>query len=375
MAISPEDDRRWMLEAVAAGAPFRGKCSPNPPVGCVLVKDGICVGRGGHKKAGGPHAEVEAIRSCADPKGTTAYVTLEPCNHHGRTGPCVAALLDAGVSRVVVGVPDPNPGVAGGGSQALRDQGIEVLENVAVQECEELMAPFLKGCRTGMPYVTVKMASTLDGRVGDPRGSQVWLTGEEAKAQVHGCRDRVDAILVGSGTVLSDDPQLTTRLPDGLKGHQPLRVIVDRRLRVPLTSGLVKTAREVPTRVYTSEAAPQAGVEALRESGVEVRLAGAEGMSNGQAFLEWVLRDLAREGCQHVWNEGGPELAAALFAGHWVDEVVWYLSMSLGGAPFMPALTGVVTEDLCERPKLDQVKAEWVGRDLRISGKVKGRQE
>jgi len=179
---------------------------------------------------------------------------------------------------------------------------------------------------------------------------------------------------VGSGTVLSDDPRLTTRLPDGIESHQPLRVVLDRRLRIPLTAGLVKTAQDIPTRVYTSEDAPGAGVEALRESGVEVRLAGPDGTADGQAFLEWVLKDLAREGCQHVWNEGGPELAAALFAGHWVDEVVWYLSMSLGGAPFVPALAGVVTEELHARPQLDQVKAEWIGRDLRISGKVKGRQ-
>lgn len=356
----------WMLQAIEEGTRFRGRTHPNPPVGCVLVRDGVLRGRGGHRRAGGPHGEIEALLTCEDARGATAYVTLEPCNHHGRTGPCVEALIQAGVSRVVVGVLDPNPHVNGGGCAALRAAGIEVIVGVEQARSEALMGPFLRGARKGLPYVTLKVAATLDGRSGDPSGSQVWITGPLAQERVHEERNRVNGILIGSGTVLADDPLLTTRLQNVKDVHQPLRIVLDRRLRTPLSAAIVQGAEETPTRIYTLDTSDLSARKALEAYGVEVvcmKMGGGEG-----DFLTQVMHHLSADGVQHVLSEAGPQLAASLLAGKWVSEVLWFVAPTFGGDPYQSALNGVVTDSLGDPVRLTQTSVRALGDDLCVHG-------
>jgi len=233
-SATTSSDRTFMRRALALAARAYGRTAPNPMVGCVLVKGGRVVGEGYHHKAGMAHAEVEALRNAGSrARGGTAYVTLEPCNHTGRTGPCSEALIAAGVARVVVAMADPNPRVAGGGAARLRKAGIPVEIGLCEAEARQLGAGFVKHVTTGRPLVTLKAALTLDGRLATASGDARWVTGEAARAEVHRMRDRADAILVGAGTVAADDPSLTTRLEGARarRGRDPLRVILDGRLR------------------------------------------------------------------------------------------------------------------------------------------------
>jgi diaminohydroxyphosphoribosylaminopyrimidine deaminase / 5-amino-6-(5-phosphoribosylamino)uracil reductase len=227
---APVEDSRWMRRALELAERGRWTVSPNPLVGCVLVRDGEVVGEGWHFRAGGPHAEVAALEAAGElAAGATAYVTLEPCGHAGRTGPCTQALLAAGVSRVVAAIPDPHP-EAGGGAAMLRADGVRVDVGVLAEEARRQNAVFLHGVAAGRPYVTLKLAVSLDGRIAAADGTSRWLTGPQARRHAHALRAEADAVAVGSGTVLADDPLLTVRL-DGYAGPQPLRVVLDRRVR------------------------------------------------------------------------------------------------------------------------------------------------
>ena len=255
------------LRLAARGA---GWVSPNPMVGAVVVKDGQVVGRGYHRRAGAPHAEVEALRAAGEAaRGADLYVTLEPCNHQGRTPPCTQAILAAGVRRVIIAARDPNPQVTGGGAEFLAARGVEVHEGLLAAEARRLNEAWLHYVNTGRPWVMAKAACSLDGKIATVGGESQWLTGEAARALGHRLRHRVDAIVVGIGTVLADNPQLTTRRPRG-RAKDPIRVVLDSRLRLPLTSRLLHLDSQAPTWVATTSQAPPETIRALEARGAQV---------------------------------------------------------------------------------------------------------
>ena len=335
-----------MRRAVVLAARGRASSLPNPVVGCVLLDDGgRTVGEGWHEVAGGPHAEVLALRAAGDrARGTTAVVTLEPCAHTGRTPPCVEALLDAGVARVVVGVPDPSA-VAGGGASVLREAGLPVEVGVLRDEAEAVNEPWLKAARRGWPFVTWKLAATIDGRVAAADGSSRWITGEAARADVHRLRAEVDTMLVGVGTVLADDPSLTVRTPDGVVApRQPLRVVADTSGRTPAGARVRDSAAE--TWVAT---AAEVGVGADRH-----------------LDLAALLRELFARERRHVLLEGGPRLAGAMWRAGLVDRVVAYVAPALLGAgPSAVADAGIGTIADIARLRLDDITR--VGDDVRLT--------
>lgn len=318
-------DQAWMRAAIEAGARGGPEVRPNPQVGCVLVRDGALVGVGWHQRCGGPHAEIEALAAAgAAARGATAYVTLEPCNHHGRTPPCSEALIAAGVRRVVCAVRDPNPQAAGG-LERLRAAGVETLDGVEAPAAMALLEVFLVLQRERRAYVQLKMAATLDGLTAAVDGSSQWLTGPASRRRVHEMRAQADAIMVGSGTALADDPRLDAR--DMPNARRALRVVLDRRLRLPLHAALCDVSI-APTRVYTLIAQAQsADAETLRGRGVEV-----VGLADGPDWLVGVLRDLHARGQHAVLCEGGATIAAELWRQRLVDRLDWMAGPKLLGA-------------------------------------------
>ena len=273
-----DPDQFFMKKALHLAAKGAGRTSPNPLVGAVLVKDGAVVGQGFHEALGGPHAEVNAIADAGGAAtGATLYVTLEPCNHHGLTPPCTRAVLDAGISRVVCGMRDPNPDVAGGGAAHLSGMGVETVTGVLEPQCRALNQPFIKYVTTGLPFVRLKAAATLDGFIAASSGDSKWITNERSRGFGHRLRSLCDAVMVGIGTVLADDPLLTARLPGKGAYRQPVRVVLDTGLRIPPRSRLVGTAKANPVWVVCSGAAPSQREAALLEAGVSIiRVAGGE---------------------------------------------------------------------------------------------------
>ncbi len=322
---------RRALELAEGG---RGRVSPNPLVGAVLVRDDEVFGEGFHAELGGFHAERAALADCRergeDPRGATMYVTLEPCAHQGRQPPCVEAILDAGVARVVIGADDPSEKASGRGPDILREGGVEVewAAGAEAAAARQLVQPFRKHARTGLPLVTLKLAMSLDGRTATPPGSSPWISGEESRALVHRWRAESDAIAVGIGTALADDPLLTARSPDSPR--QPLRIVFDSAARLRLGSRLVATAAEVPVLVVAaSGSAPQERVAALREVGVEVYLAAA---SDPAERIAETLAMLGRRGLTSLFLEGGRTLADSLLAAGQIDESrTFFAPMLLGG--------------------------------------------
>ena len=335
-----------MCRAVHLASLGDATTSPNPNVGCVvLTADGTTVGEGWHERPGLPHAEVVALRAAGDrARGATLVVTLEPCAHTGRTGPCTAAILGAGITRVVYAVPDPNP-VAGGGAAVLADAGLTVLGGVGVAAAERINQRWLAAARLGRPFVVWKYASTLDGRVAAADGSSRWITSVTARADVHRLRASCDAVIVGVGTVLADDPHLTTRLPDGtLAAGQPLRVVVDTHGRTPTTAQVFDNA--APTWIAT---AGQVGAG-----------------SDGQVDLHSLAVELYERGHLRVLLEGGPTLAGSFLRAGLVDQVVAYLAPALlgaGAAALGPA--GVDTIDAAVRLTVEEITQ--FGPDIRIT--------
>lgn len=327
-----------------------GDVWPNPAVGCVLVRDGRVVGRGWTQPGGRPHAETEALRRAGDAaRGATAYVTLEPCAHHGRTPPCADALIAAGISRCVAAIEDPDPRVAGRGLERLKAAGIAVTLGVGGAEAAEVNAGFLSRILRGRPLVTLKLATTLDGRIATRSGDSRWITGPEARAEVHRLRATHDAILVGIGTVLADDPDLTCRLP-GLEHRSPLRIVLDSRGRLPSGSRLASSCWMLGCRE-----APPAGLP----STVEV-IPIARG-TDGRVDLVQALAELGRRGLTRVLVEGGGEVAAALLKAGLVDRLAWFHAPKLIGGDGLPALGTLGIEKLADARVL-------VGADIRRLG-------
>jgi len=339
-----------------------GRTAPNPPVGCVLVKDGRAVGRGWTQPAGRPHAEAEALRRAGDAaKGATAYVTLEPCNHHGATPPCTEALIAAGVGRCVVAQSDPDPNVAGRGLDRLRAAGIVVDTGVGADAAADLYRGYTLQRRDGRPSVTLKLATTLDGRIATRRGESQWITGAAARAHGHRLRATHDAVMVGSGTALADNPRLSVRLP-GLDDQQPLRVVVDGRLRVPLTHDLVARAREHGTLLITRTDALADRRAAYESAGVRVVRVGAHGDGSPSPFA--ALQALAARGVTRVLVEGGSMLAAGLSRAGLVDEVVWFRAPRVIGGDGVPAIAGFGLERLGHTPVFERTGVQGVGPDI-----------
>ncbi len=321
----PASDAAFMRMAVRLGRKGLGRTTPNPPVGAVVVTNGRVVGRGYHRRAGAPHGEVEALRAAgARSRGATLYVTLEPCNHHGRTPPCTDAIVAAGVRRVVFGVRDPNPRVRGGGATRLRRRGLTVEAGGEAAACAELIAGFATIGRLGRPLVALKLAATLDGRIATRTGASRWISGEPARRFVHRLRNEYDAVMVGAGTVIADDPELTCRRRGG---RDPLRVIVDGRLRVPLTARVLTNAAAPGTLLATAMHTGRK-LAALRKRGVSVLALPGRG---GELSLRRVLARLAERGVSSVLIEGGAALAAAALRERVVDRLFLLVAPKLIG--------------------------------------------
>lgn len=354
-------DHAFMARALRLAARGLYTTDPNPRVGCVLVKDGQVVGEGWHRRAGGPHAEIEALRAAGEAaRGATAYVSLEPCSHHGRTPPCADALIEAGVARVVAALEDPNPQVAGQGLARLAAAGIRTACGLLEAEAAEINRGFIRRMHTGRPWVTAKLAMSLDGRTALAHGESKWITGDASRRDVHRLRARSSAILTGVATVLADDPALTARL-EGEDILQPLRVVLDSRLRIPANAQLVR--QEGDTLILTvSDAA--VWCKALEARGFQVVRLPDDGA--GRVSLPAVLDELGRRGINEVMVEAGPVLNGALLQAGLVDEWVVYVS---------PAVLGDTARGLFNLPPLagmeERFRLEWrdvrrVGADLRL---------
>lgn len=354
-----------MARAVELARRGKGRTSPNPAVGAVIVKGGKVIGEGWHKRAGGPHAEINALASCkTSPKGAAMYVTLEPCNHQGRTGPCAAAIVEAGLKEVVIGARDASakPGVKG--AAALRRAGVAVRFGPMKRECGTLVEDFAKHSSTGLPFVTVKAAVTLDGKVATKTGDSRWISSPQSRGEVHRMRNEADAVMVGADTVIADDPQLTVR--HGRPRRDPLRVIVDGRLRTPMNSNVVKTCGQTPTIIAASPSAPAARRRALEKAGVEVLTVKGRG---GRVSLKKLLLALGQRGVMSVLIESGGELAGAALREGVADRVVFYVAPKIAGGP-RAAVTGFAVDMMKDAVGLAGVTVRRSGPDVVIEGRI-----
>lgn len=358
------DHDSWMRHALALAERGRGYVEPNPVVGAVVVREGVVVGEGWHQRYGGPHAEVHALEAAGDAaRGATLYVTLEPCCHHGKTLPCTDAVLRAGISRVVAAMEDPFPQVAGKGAAVLRATGVEVEIGVCDPEARRLNAPYLTLLEKGRPYVHAKWAMTLDGKIATRTGDSKWISNRASRRVVHELRGRMDAILVGIGTALADDPQLTARPPGP---RTATRIILDSRCRLPPTFCLARTARDVPTLVATSDAAPAEAAAELQRQGCEVlRLPAADGKPDVAA----VLAELGRRRFTNVLVEGGGGVFGSFLDAGALDEVhVFVAPLLVGGAHAPTPVGGQGAARLADALRLADWHVERVEEDVYLHG-------
>jgi diaminohydroxyphosphoribosylaminopyrimidine deaminase/5-amino-6-(5-phosphoribosylamino)uracil reductase len=355
-----------MPAALALARRGLGNVWPNPAVGCVIVKDEaggpVIVGRGWTQPGGRPHAETEALaRAGAAARGATVFVSLEPCNHHGKTPPCTEALIASGVARVVAATEDPDPRVSGSGLRRLAEAGIAVDCGVFRREAEELNAGYLMRARSGRPLVCLKTATTLDGRIAAHTGESRWITGPEARDRVHLMRARYDAVMVGVGTATADDPELTCRLP-GLWPRQPVRIVVDARLRLPLTAKLVRGAREIPTWIVTRDDADGHRAEALEALGVElIRLPASE---SGYPDPKEMLGAIGKRGVTRLLVEGGATVAAVLLRARLVDRIAWFRSGAVMGGDGIPAVEAYGVDALTDMAQFERRSVLRLGADI-----------
>lgn len=360
---SQDKDILFMTRAIELAKKGKGRTSPNPAVGAVIVKGGKIIGEGWHKKAGAPHAEIEALNSCgASSKGATLYVTLEPCNHKGRTPPCVPAIVKAGIKRVVIGAKDPSskPGIKG--IPALKRAGVKVEMSKLAGECGRLIEDFAKHNSTGLPFVTLKTAMTLDGKIATGAGDSRWISSEASRRLVHLLRNGHDAVMVGSDTVIHDDPSLTAR--HGKNRRNPIRVIVDGELRISMNAVVVATASKVPTIIVTTSKAPMEKVDALTNAGVDVLTATERGT---HIVLRWLMEELGRRGVMSVLLEGGGRLAAAMLDECLIDRVMFFIAPKIiGGAKCVLPSHGV--EKMAEALPLADPVITRVGPDILVDG-------
>jgi diaminohydroxyphosphoribosylaminopyrimidine deaminase/5-amino-6-(5-phosphoribosylamino)uracil reductase len=362
-------DDVFMRRALELAERGTGRVSPNPLVGAVVVRGGQVVGEGWHEGPGRPHAEIVALEAAADrARGATLYVSLEPCSHFGRTPPCAPRVAEAGIARVVAALRDPNPLVDGQGVGRLREDGVEVSVGVLAEEASRQNAAFLKHVRTGLPHVTLKMAASLDGKVAARDGSSRWITGDPARAEVHRMRAAADAILVGAGTAVRDDPSLTVRDPS-YRGRPPLRVVVDGRGSAPPSLNVFSDG-QAPTLVATTEDAPTARRDEWRRTGVEVVVLDTE-PGTARVPLPALFLELGKRDVQSVLVEGGPTIAWEAVRAGMVDQVVLFVAPILvGGSESPSVLQGEGFGTIAEAHRLDLVEVERVGDDLKVVARV-----
>lgn len=345
-----------------------GTTTPNPSVGCVLVRDDVVIGEGCTRPGGVPHAEVQALKDAGDAAGATAYVTLEPCSHHGKSPPCANALIEAGVARVVVAAGDPNPEVSGGGIEAFRAAGIEVTEGVQEAEARAVNPGFMQRMVTGKPRVVGKLAMSLDGRTAMANGESQWITGPEARADVQRLRARSCAIVTGVGSILDDDPSLNVRLDD-YRGEQPLRVVMDSKLRLPADARMLSLPGQTLV-YYASEL--NADREDRTAHIAQLRAAGAEVESladvSGRVDLAAAMIRLGQRGCNEVLVECGSRLAGAFLQDGLLDEIVVYMAPTLLGSNARP-LMELPLEHMADKVELETIDVRRVGRDWRFTMK------
>lgn len=354
------DDEYYMRAALSLARRGLGAVWPNPAVGCVIVANGRVVGRGWTQPGGRPHAETEALaRAGAQAVGACAYVTLEPCNHHGRTPPCSEALLKAGIRRVVTALEDPDPRVSGGGHDKLLAGGITVIRDVLRTEAEFVNAGFLRRVRDGRPLVTLKMATTLDGRIAASGGASKWITGPAARARGHLLRASHDAIMVGAGTACTDDPSLTCRLA-GMENRSPVRIVLDGRLRLPINSRLVLTARETPTWIVTLPGA--ANADMYRAQGVEIIEVAAD--ATGRPDISAALRAIGARGVTRLLVEGGGTLSGAVVAAGLADRIAWFRAAGIMGGDGVPAVVAYGVTSPADMARFVRVDVIPLGGDV-----------
>lgn len=364
---SPVDDLTFMRRALELASRAHGLTSPNPLVGAVVVRHGAVIGEGYHREAGAPHAEIEALRAAGEAaRGATLYVTLEPCVHQGRTGPCVPEVLAAGISRVVVATTDPNPKVNGRGLAALSADGMEVTVGILEAEARELNRAFFTYMIEHRPFVTLKAACSLDGKIAAWDKTSRWITGEPARQEAHRLRSRVDAIVVGIGTVLADDPLLTVRLPEPWP-REPFRVVVDSRARTPLTARALTAGRPERALIAVTELAPLDRIRMLEARGATVL---SLPVRDGRVDLASLLRALAEREVTALLLEGGGGLNAAFLEAGLVDRVAIFVAPVLLGGASAPSLVGGAGRSLKEAFRLARVAVRQVGGDLLIEGDV-----
>ncbi len=341
--MADADDARFMQLAFTLGRRGLGNTWPNPAVGATIVKDGVIIGRGWTQPGGRPHAEVEALRQAKkNAQGATMYVTLEPCSHQGKSPPCADAIIRAGIARVVSALEDPNPEVAGKGHARLREKGITVEVGLGADEARRVHAGHIMRVTKNRPHVTLKLALSADGKAGLAGRKPFAITGEQARTRVFQMRAASDAILVGIGTVLSDNPQLSCRLP-GMFGRSPVRVVLDATLKLPLSTSVVATVRDTPTWVFTSSKPSAIAEEILQQKGCKVLRVGD---LEGRLDLEEVLKVLAEQGITRLMVEGGPKVAGALAAAHLIDELALLRGEKNVGATGIEALEGMPIDGL-----------------------------
>jgi diaminohydroxyphosphoribosylaminopyrimidine deaminase / 5-amino-6-(5-phosphoribosylamino)uracil reductase len=375
MTVVTDTDRVHLARAIELAGRGVGAVKPNPVVGAVIARDGEVLGEGWHERFGAAHAEVNAIEACglADLAGATLYVSLEPCCHEGKTPPCTEAIVQAGIGRVVVGSDDPTEKAAGRGLGILRDEGVEVVlaDGELATRARLLNQAFRKHARVGRPWVLFKSAMTLDGKVATRAGDSQWISGEESRARAHHWRASVDAVIVGIGTALADDPQLTAR-PDGTPAdpaEQPRRVVFDSLARLPSDSRLLAATAEIPLTVIVSRAAARADTDALEAAGAQVLLATGE---NEPARVRSALGQLGQLGVASALLEGGPHLAGAFLDAGEIDETRLFLApLLLGGRTARDPLEGEGVERISEAIRALTFDCERVGEDLLVCARLR----
>lgn len=352
----------YMKLALENARAMKGQTDPNPLVGAVIVKDNRIVGVGAHLKAGEPHAEIHALRMAGEKaRGSTVYVTLEPCSHYGRTGPCAVALVEAGVKKVVIATLDPNPIVSGRGVKILEEAGIEVEIGVCENESKKMNEVFNKFIVQKIPFITMKSGITLDGKIAAASSDSKWITSEPSRYDVHKLRSENQAILVGVNTVLKDNPKLTARIPNG---RNPLRIILDSKLRIPLQSNVIAD-QEAETWVFTSKAYDKKKKVELENLGIKVIVTNDEKRVNP---LE-VVKTLGEHSISSLFIEGGGEINASFLEQQLIDKVVLYMAPKLVGGKEAPSfLGGKGVEKMADAIELDEIEVETIGKDIKITG-------
>lgn len=358
------NDHRHMQAAFRLARRGLGSVWPNPAVGCILVREdwgGRIVGRGWTQSGGRPHAEIEALsRAGEEARGSTAYVTLEPCIHKGETGPCAEALIGAGISRAVIALEDPDPRVSGGGIKAIHDAGVDVVSGVLADAAADLNAGFISRITSGRPIFTFKTATSLDGRIATASGHSHWITGEDARRGAHYLRASHDALFIGSGTALQDQPKLTCRLP-GMDQQSPVRVVADSGLKLPINHPLVATAKAVPTWIYTVDGGDPDHRRELEAAGVLI--INVDPDSQGRPDLNWVAADMASRGLTRVLVEGGAELATELLRRDLIDRICWFRAPMLIGGDGTPTVQPLGVETLDEAAAFTRTSVCVMGAD------------